>query len=159
MIGEIVPYAGAFSPKDNWLVCDGSEVSQVDYPDLYNVIGNAYGSASAGAFRLPDLRARAPIGSSETYPIGTQIGEAEHTLTVAEMPAHNHTDTGHQHSIPSTITFTALTGEEPVNIPVPLVPSYTGLASANIANTGSGDAHNNIPPSLAITYLIVAKDG
>ena len=164
MIGEIVAYAGAVSPKSQWLACDGSEVSIITYQDLYAVIGNAYGAASAGHFRLPDLQGRSPagVGTGAGLPavaLGQKFGEAAHSLTVQEIPAHSHADTGHIHSIPSTTTFLALTGEEPVSIPIPLIPSWTGAASANIANTGGSGAHNNQSPSLGILYLIVAMDG
>lgn len=159
MIGEIVQYAGPSSPKPEWLVCDGSEVLVADYPDLYAVIADNYGAASANHFRLPDFRDKAASGVSTAHSLGDSYGSADHTLTVDEIPAHNHTDTGHVHTIPSTVTFLALTGEEPVVVPVPLVPSYTGSASANITNTGGGEAFPTVGPRLAITVLIVAKDG
>lgn len=159
MIGEIVEFAGSSSPKPEWLVCDGAEVLIADYPDLYAVIGANYGTASVDHFRLPDFRNRSASGTSTSHNLADSYGSEEHTLTVDEIPAHNHTDTGHVHTIPSTVTFLALTGEEPVVVPVPLVPSYTGSASANITNTGGGEAFSTVGPRLAITILIVAKDG
>jgi len=164
MIGEIVAYAGAVSPKSQWLACNGAVVSIADYSELYAVIGDTYGAPIAEHFRLPDFRGRAPIGIGTgtglpAVSLGQQIGEPTHTLTVTELPAHSHADTGHMHTIPSSTTFLALTGEEPVTIPIPLVPSWTGSASANIANTGGGGAHNNQSPSIGVLYLIVAMDG
>lgn len=38
-----------------WLLCDGSEVAIADYEDLYTAIGNTFGTASAGNFKLPNL--------------------------------------------------------------------------------------------------------
>lgn len=164
VIGEIVTYAGASSPNPNWLVCDGSEQLIADYPDLYAVISDIYGTAAEDYFKLPDLRGRSPSGTGtgeglSTVTLGDSYGEQSHVLTVTEIPAHSHVDSGHQHSIPTTVTFLALTGEEPVNIPVPLVPSFTGIASANIGNTGGGGAHNTVGPRLGLLHLIVAKDG
>lgn len=43
-----------------FLVCDGSEVSQVTYADLYAILGDNYGAASPGMFRLPDARGYFP---------------------------------------------------------------------------------------------------
>jgi microcystin-dependent protein len=54
--GTILPFAG---PKGNipagFLPCDGGLVSRTAYPDLYNAIGDSWGSSGA-SFRLPDLR-------------------------------------------------------------------------------------------------------
>lgn len=62
-IGAILPYAGANAPE-GYLLCDGSEVEKTKYPDLFDIIGNAYGAASigVGTFKLPDLRGRFPLG-------------------------------------------------------------------------------------------------
>jgi len=55
--GAIIPFAGPEGKIPvGWLLCDGSEYMQVDYPVLYNVIGANWGSASPEAFNVPDLR-------------------------------------------------------------------------------------------------------
>jgi microcystin-dependent protein/archaellum component FlaC len=41
---------------DAYLPCDGSSVLQADYPDLYAVIGEQFGSEDSLSFNLPDLR-------------------------------------------------------------------------------------------------------
>jgi len=159
MIGEIVAYAGATSPLSGlWLVCDGTSLLRTDYPDLYSVIGTTYGAADVSHFNLPDLRGSVLIGQNTTYPIGVPVGEAQHTLIVAETPSHSHTDTGHVHT---EISATASLGAAITGVPVPsAIPSValTGSASANLTSTGGDGAHNNMQPSLPITYLIVAKD-
>lgn len=62
-IGTILPFAGPNAPY-GYLLCDGSEVEKVRYPDLFDIIGNTYGSTSLGVntYRLPDLRGRFPLG-------------------------------------------------------------------------------------------------
>ena len=30
------------------------------------------------------------MGASDTYPVGSEGGEAQHTLTVSEIPSHQH---------------------------------------------------------------------
>lgn len=37
-------------------VCDGSQISQADYPLLFGAIGTAFGGSGAPYFNLPDLR-------------------------------------------------------------------------------------------------------
>jgi microcystin-dependent protein len=83
-----------------WLVCDGRQLLQTDYRSLYAVIGDDFGDASAGYFRLPDAQGRVVglIGqsdvSSAVWTDGDVSGEYEHTLTIAEIPAHNHDISG-----------------------------------------------------------------
>ncbi len=76
-IGTILPYTGATAPY-GYLFCDGGEVEIVKFRDLYNVIGNTYGTPTRGAsgltFVLPDLRGRFPLGrhnmdNTNTVPI------------------------------------------------------------------------------------------
>jgi len=150
VIGEIVTFAGDVSPNVNWLMCDGSSVLQADYPDLYTVIGDTYGSALPTYFKLPDLRGRSPAGAGtgsglSPVALGEYYGEQDHVLSESEIPSHAHT-------VGDTLTGLAVApGELPVLVPNP-IPTLTGF-------TGGGGAHNNIPPRLGITYLIVAKDG
>ena len=61
-IGTIVPFGGSGAPT-MFLLCDGSEVAKATYPELYEVIGDVFGTASdATLFCLPDLRECVPVG-------------------------------------------------------------------------------------------------
>jgi len=151
VIGEIIAYAGATSPDARWLVCDGAEVLIDDYPDLYNVIGTDYGVPSTDHFKLPDLRGRvlAGTGTGTGIPavgIGQQYGTATHTLTVGELPAHSHS------YVPPTLNVDLETPGAP-----DLFAAGVGLPTVT-GDTGSNQAHNNLPPRLGVTFLIVAKD-
>lgn len=60
--GATAPYGAiAIHPSTEavagWLVCDGSTLNSLSYPDLFASIGYTYGG-SAGDFLLPDLRGR-----------------------------------------------------------------------------------------------------
>lgn len=50
--GGIVLFMGNTVP-DNYLECDGSEVSKTDYADLYSVLGDRYTSSDITKFKLP----------------------------------------------------------------------------------------------------------
>lgn len=149
MIGEIIPYAGSTPPVSNWLVCDGSSLLRTDYPDLFAIIGTSYGSVDSTHFSLPDLRGRAPIamgtGSGLTpRALGDSIGEEAHQLTAAELASHTHTE----------ITATPAVGAAITGVPIPSAVPGAGVTGS----AGSDNPHNNMQPSLAINYLIVATE-
>lgn len=147
VIGEIIPYAGATSPDDRWLPCDGASLLRDDYPDLFAVIGTTYGAVDSDHFNLPAFPGRTPIGvgtGSGLTPraLGDMVGEETHTLDQSEMPSHSHSYGGTL--LTSTVVPPPLDGLSPNPF-----PAATG-------NTGGDGAHNNMQPSLAINFLIVA---
>lgn len=98
-IGSIVYWPSQLMPT-GYLLCDGREVAINDYPELYAAIGNISGDDVAlGNFRLPDMRGVVAGGYHSGLPssnplhgnFGDQVGSPTHTLTVDEMPSHNHT--------------------------------------------------------------------
>lgn len=66
-IGTVVAYMGQTAPA-GWLFCDGSEVLQTEFQELYNVIGYTFGASSnlqgipGQTFKLPDMRGRFALG-------------------------------------------------------------------------------------------------
>lgn len=99
-----------------WLLCNGAVVSQTKWPQLatrYEALGFPYNTGGEGAdqMRLPDFTAgRGPVGkgSSGTFvTVGAKAGAETKTLSVSEMPSHNHTgstvtiqtDGSHSHSV------------------------------------------------------------
>lgn len=149
VIGEIIAFAGSVSPDERWLVCDGSSILRLDYPDLFTVIGTTYGAADSDHFSLPDLQGRAISGVGtgaglSSVTLGEQYGEEVHQLTVAEMPSHDHT-TGNSVLLGTSVPppFDAL-GPNPF-------PALTGL-------TGGDGSHNTVGPRLGVNYLIVAAE-
>src|SRR5574337_115506 len=162
VIGEIVCTAGSSNPSPNWLSCDGTSLLRSNYPGLFAVIGTTYGAVDGSHFNLPDLRGRAGIGSGQgtgltNRPLGTAPGAETHQLSVGEMPAHAHTDTGHAHGyVPAVAAAATIAPGAPFAYSVPGAAA-TGVAGAVLTNTGGGLAHNNMQPSLALSYWIVAQ--
>jgi microcystin-dependent protein len=153
MIGMVVPHVGSSIPA-NCLLCDGAEYARADYPALYDAIAAAY-KTDADHFVTPDMVDMFIMGTSAN--VGNIGGEASHTLTSGEMPAHSHSDIGHVHSEVTAIPSVTTVGLEPPEpTALPSVGS-TGIGYANIQSTGGGGPHNNIPPYHAMTYVIVAK--
>jgi hypothetical protein len=72
-VGTIVAFAGEGVIPENTLLCDGREVSISDYELLYAVIGDRYGDAAEGMFKLPDLTNRFIEGCSAISDVGTYL--------------------------------------------------------------------------------------
>lgn len=55
--GAIIPFAGPVEKiPAGWLPCDGQAYNQVDYPELFTVIGTYWGGPAPETFNVPDLR-------------------------------------------------------------------------------------------------------
>jgi len=162
VIGEIVVTATTSNPNPtNWLTCDGSSLVRADYPDLFTAIGTTFGAADGTHFNIPDLQGRVSVGTGtgsglSDRTLGDSFGEETHTLTTAESASHTHTDAGHIHA--EGIAVPAV-GAALVGVPIPsAVPGVgaTGTGNASLTSSGGDGAHNNIQPSLALNYYIVA---
>jgi len=142
-IGTIAHYPDDTLP-DKWLLANGDFILQADYPDLYAICGSKFGTPSAGRFYIPDLIGRFAHGASDNTQVGFEGGAETHTLTIAEMPVHNHT-VSKGNGIGNSST-TVVEGDN-------VAPS---TATINTGNRGSGDPHNNMPPYLRLIPMIKA---
>jgi microcystin-dependent protein len=96
-VGAIIAWPSATDPDTNyWKECNGQTLSKTAYPVLYPLIGNTYGEETATNFVLPDLRNKFLRGSST---VGTTGGSDTITLSVSNIPAHNHSLNDHVHYI------------------------------------------------------------
>ncbi len=88
-----------------------------------------------------------PFISGNATTAGSVCGEATHTLTTPEMPAHSHaiTDPGHHHSAYTTTTYQILESGALNNVQGAATPTTTGDSTTGITinSTGGGGAHNN----------------
>ncbi|MCY1080732.1 phage tail protein [Archangium lansingense] len=163
-VGTIVAYAGPNIPE-GWFRCDGSTKSKEDYGDLYAAIGDTYKGSStppSGQFYIPSLLARVPMGahvmSPHNYPLGTQGGEFTHTLTINEMPVHDHfvDDPGHSHGM--TTTNAEGSGDLQPNRDASkghvTHMTHSATTGVTLRTNGGGQPHNNLQPYTTVNFII-----
>jgi microcystin-dependent protein len=165
VLGQIMPFAGPNVPR-GWALCNGALLSIQQYQALFALIGTAYGGNGTTNFALPDLQGRAILGSSGTsgnYPAGMKSGTTTVTLSVAQLPGHNHfiqtstTNGAGRGSTPLNNLFGVNTepAANPKKIFLLAGSMETNLApSTNVVPDGGGQPHNNMQPYLTINYLI-----
>jgi microcystin-dependent protein len=147
--GTVSAFAGSAAPT-GYALCDGSAVNRTAQAALFSVIGTTYGSGDdSTTFNLPDLRGRVVAGLGESLLSATAdtLGEdngliadtKEHTLSIDEMPSHNHTYNNSNNPSVQGAGGTGLPG---------------GNQSANTGDTGGDQAHNNVQPTIILNYII-----
>jgi microcystin-dependent protein len=165
-IAEIRMFAGNFNPR-GWMYCDGSIQSIAQNTALFSLLGTTYGGNGQTTFALPDLRGRVPVGTGQgpglpSITLGEMAGTPNHTLSIGELPAHNHTAT-----MPAATTSTTATPSSSLATG----PATQGAATwknfgnpvANLAAppvisvTGGSQPHNNMQPYLGMNYIICVE--
>lgn len=173
MIGEIKAFGFGFNPK-YWMPCNGQLLQISANTALFSILGTQYGGDGRVTFALPNLQGKVAVGAGQgiglsNYNVGETGGEQQVTLTINEMPAHNHAVNG------GTATSTAIMQEVKVpngstvisNIASQIGPKpgfgyvqvdpNTNLNPASIQNSGGNLPHDNTAPILALNYCICVQ--
>ena len=100
--GAIVPTFGAANVGTQWLLLNGQTVSKRDYRNLYAIL-QGHVTETATTFDLPNLTNRTVMGAGATA-LMALAGSNSVTLSVTQLPSHNHTltDPGHTHAFTGT---------------------------------------------------------
>jgi microcystin-dependent protein len=93
-IGTIMMFAGNFAPR-GWALCNGQLLSISQNTALFSILGTTYGGDGMTTFALPNLQSRMPMHFGQgqglsNRTLGETGGSENVTLTVGNMPAHNH---------------------------------------------------------------------
>jgi microcystin-dependent protein len=152
-VGEIRMFAGNFAPA-GWAFCNGATLPISENDVLFQLIGTTYGGDGQSTFNLPDMRGRIPLHQGNGFILGETGGTEEVTLTVNQMPAHNHAAigaavTGDQTSANGAVPANSVTITPYLNT----APDSAFNASA-IGSSGGSQPHTNFQPYLCLNYII-----
>jgi microcystin-dependent protein len=161
-VAEIRMFAGNFAPK-GWATCDGQLLPISQNTALFSLLGTFYGGDGKSTFALPDLDGSVPLGQGQLkggseYFLGQSSGTDTVTLLATEMPIHNH--------------FVTAYVDDPADVSVPGPLTVLGLAQGltpyrpqndvnmnfgEVSIQGSSLPHNNMMPSLTVTFIIAQQ--
>ena len=160
--GMILPFsAAAGSIPAGYLNCDGAAVSRSTYSALFALVSTTYGAGNGSStFNVPNVNSRMMIGKSGTYSLGATGGAttdsftpsgsvsvtvASHTLTTAQIPAHNHLITHAGGGISANYFHPTYGASIPFgdnNTSIATNPFYQ-YPSACMTNTGGSQGHGH----------------
>ena len=154
-MGEVKLIAWNFPPK-GWAFCNGQLLPINQNQALFSILGTTYGGDGRTTFGLPDLRGRATISRGQGFAQGQAGGQEFHTLTLSEMPAHNHlVSASSTQGDQNTVTGNVLARE--VGIPYGALASPTTLNAASISTSGGSQPHENRQPFLVVNFIIALQ--
>lgn len=158
-LAEIRLFGFNFPPR-GWALCDGQTLSINQNQSLFSLLGTTYGGDGRTSFKLPDLRGRTPVHPGTEIDLGEITGEERHSLTLGEIPNHQHTPQGNDATASGSSAagnFLAVTsgGRRPVT---PYGPTSSrnqvDLNDGAVAFTGNGNGHQNMQPFLTVNMSI-----
>ncbi|MEQ8603904.1 MAG: tail fiber protein [Marivibrio sp.] len=186
--GMLQAFGFNFAPL-NYAFCQGQLLDITQHTALFSLLGTIYGGNGTTSFGLPNLMGRAAAGQggrpgAPSYPIGASAGAETASLTILNLPPHNHSahfqPTGGSASVAVSTTAGAvstpsegvyaggggLTAAQPNYVPpasagttVPLggvTPAQTDGA-VTLSPTGANVPINVVQPVLAISWCIALQ--
>lgn len=164
-IAQIVPCGFTFAPR-GYAMCSGQLLSIAQNTALFSLLGTTFGGNGQTTFALPDLRGRAPMhpgsGAGLTPRVlGEVTGNEAVTITVNQLPIHNHGGGGSGGQPCSTGPGTTNTANTkfPAITTRPLYADTPGgsVGAGTSGLTGGSQPHNNRQPFLALNFIIALE--
>jgi microcystin-dependent protein len=152
------------SPPTGFLLCNGSAVSRTTYAALFAILGSTFGSGDGvNTFNLPDYRNRTAVGAGGLYAIADSGGSKD-AVTVSHSHTATVTDPGHVHQMTRVLTdantdatFDAVSQfatNDDANYQNRNTNSAVTGVNVAISTTGTSGTDANLPPYLAINFII-----
>lgn len=162
-VGTILSYSATTTPV-GFLVCDGSEVSKTIYADLFEIIGDTYGTTTdTSKFKLPDLRDKFVQGADGNLGTTKDAGLPNITGQVGYLKAID--DGNYNESISlcggcfkNSKNMTTTPPAQSVRNSTQDTTNRTGtiVFDASKSNAIYGNSDTVQPPSVCLTFIIKA---
>lgn len=156
-IGTVITLATTSIPN-GYLYCNGQEVLRADYQDLFNTIGETFGSGDEiNTFNVPDLRGYFTRGYDDNR--GIDSGRTFASIQTDDLKSHNHTgstNTTGAHTHTCTGAATSSGGAFPdgiYTIPSTVTTSSSGNHSHTLTINSTGGPETR-PKNIALVYAI-----
>jgi microcystin-dependent protein len=157
-IGELRIVAYTFAPR-GWTMCNGQLLPINQNQALFSILGTTYGGDGRVNFGLPNFQGRVPIHQGPGFVLGQQGGEQNHTLTVNEMPQHNHSVSGSNANGTTQSPVGATWAVEGSNTTYIYSngSQSAAMTPAAIGNNSGGQPHPNMQPYLVLITIIALQ--
>ena len=157
-VGEIRMFGGNF-PPNGWAFCNGATMPISENETLFQLIGTTYGGDGQSTFNLPDLQGRVPIHQGtgpdgQTFTIGEAAGVETVTLTIQQIPIHNHAFIGTGNPGTTTNPPTNIVAQNSGNNIYIEDQAFVPLAPQSLLPDGGSQPHENIQPFLCVAFII-----
>jgi microcystin-dependent protein len=159
-LGEVRIFGFSFAPK-GWAVCNGQLLPISQYTALFSLLGTNYGGNGTSNFGLPNLQGAVAMGQGSgpgltTRLVGESGGSQKVTLLTTEMPAHAHTLQAYQGRGPKPQLLPAAGDGLATSVgdAYAAPPQNAALNPQSVTVAGGSQPHNNMMPSLVLTYCI-----
>jgi microcystin-dependent protein len=161
-IGEIRMFAGTYAPS-GWAYCNGQQLPISENEALYQLIGTTYGGDGESTFNLPNLQSRVPIHKGNgpdgnPYPLAQMAGTETVTLTVQQIPSHNHvliaTDAAGTLTPGNATLAKAASSQQGVKVYNNAPAAFVQLRPETVGASGGSQPHENCQPFLCVNFII-----
>lgn len=120
-LGEIKMVGFTYAPR-GYAMCQGQQMSIAQNSALFSLLGTNFGGNGQTTFGLPDYRGRTPVGMGQGPGLtfvnqGEMSGSENTTLTILQMPIHNHVATATATATSTGALQVASTSSNPVAVP------------------------------------------
>jgi microcystin-dependent protein len=159
-LAELRLMSFAFTPK-GWAQCNGQLLPINQNQALFALLGTMYGGNGTTNFQLPNLQGRTPLHAGPNTVQGQTGGAAAITLTLSQLPAHNH---GGLVGNADLANAAAPGGALPAARPRTGVTRYAAGGSSNalmeassVSSTGGSQPHDNMQPYTVLNWCIALQ--
>jgi microcystin-dependent protein len=158
-LGQMMLTPYNFCPR-GWATASGQILAISTNTALFSLLGTTYGGNGQTTFALPDLRGRFPNSAGQgpglsVYTLGEVGGVENTTLTILQMPIHNHIATA-----TTTVQIKALSGVA-ADKPGAALNAFAKAATNVYSSQDPGPSNNFMDANTAVgtTSVTVGTSG